>query len=65
MRTLTLPPDLQIALEWLRAINTQSWRAPAPPPLPPRPTSNPEAQAFYDMLAPIYSQTVQVWIGFR
>lgn len=62
MRTLTLPPDLAACLNWLRAVNGQSWQAPAPPPLPPRPTGDDkEAQGFYDFMAPIYSKTVGVW----
>jgi hypothetical protein len=63
MKTLALPADLQACVEWLRAINTQSWRAGPPPALPARPAVNPEAQAFYDYLAPVYTHTVQVWQG--
>lgn len=55
-----LPPDVQACLAWLRAVNTQSWRAPAPPALPARP-ADAEAGAFYDYLAPVFAQTAQVW----
>lgn len=61
MRALLLPPELTACVSWLRAIRAQSWRAPAPPPWPPRPTVNPEAQAFWDYLGPIYAQTTTVW----
>lgn len=61
MRSLRLTPELLAALDWLRAVQDQSWRAPAPPPWPLRPVDNPEAQAFYDFAAPIYARTAQVW----
>ena len=61
MIPLALPPDLQACVDWLRAVNGQSWNAPPPPPAPARPATNPHAQAFYDYLMPTFTQTVQVW----
>lgn len=61
MRALLLPPEMQQAVAWLRAIGAQSWRAPQPPPWPARPTVNPEAMAFWDFLNPIYARTVAVY----
>jgi hypothetical protein len=63
MIALVLPAELHLCVEWLRAVNTQSWRAGSPPPLPARPSTDGEVQAFYDYLAPVYQRTVQVWQG--
>jgi hypothetical protein len=60
MKPLVLPPELQACVTWLRAVNQQSWLAPAPPPLPARP-ADAISGAFYDYLAPVFTETVRVW----
>lgn len=60
MITLVLPPELRACVEWLRAINQQSWQAPPPPALPVRP-ADAQLGGFYDYMAPIFTETVRVW----
>lgn len=61
MKTLRLPADMQAAVAWLQAINTQSWRAPAPPPKPARPIDL-IARGYYDtVIDPNWDQIVSIW----
>jgi hypothetical protein len=68
MKTLRLSADMQAAVNWLQAINTQSWNAPAPPPKPARPIDV-IASGYYDtVIAPNWDQIVSIYnqlAGFR